>query len=120
MRDLQAAGLVQTWQRCEQDDAGNYRGLPAIRQLPPALFSAFGLGKWLRHERSKAVLRRYRAAAAAAKSELRERDDAQGSLLLASLKHRFHEEAAQHGRRPSIRTSSRRISRIRCDGALAH
>lgn len=89
MRDLQAAGLVRSWQRCEQDEAGNYRGLAAIRQLPTALFSAFGLGKWLRHERSKAVLRRYRAASAAAKSERRERDDAQGSLFLASLKHRL-------------------------------
>ncbi|MGF6766166.1 hypothetical protein P3T24_006512 [Paraburkholderia sp. GAS33] len=97
MRDLQAAGLVRSWQRCEQDEAGNYRGLAAIRQLPTALFSAFGLGKWLRHERSKAVLRRYRAAAAAAKSERRERDEAQGSLFLASLKHRL-DRSGRHTR----------------------
>ncbi|WP_236074782.1 hypothetical protein [Paraburkholderia nemoris] len=95
MRDLQSAGLVRTWQRCEQDEAGNYRGLAAIRQLPAALFGAFGLGKWLRHERSKAVLRRYRAAAAAAKTERRQRDEAQGSLFLHSLKHRLQ----QSGRR---------------------
>jgi len=89
MRDLQQAGLVRSQSRCEKDDAGQYRGLASLRQLPPALFGAFGLAKWLKHERSKAILRRYRAAAAAAKVERREREAAQGALFLESMRHRL-------------------------------
>ncbi len=89
MRDLQSAGLVRSQQRCELDDAGHYRGLASLRQLPPALFGAFGLAKWLKHERSKAILRRYRAAAAAAKEGRREREAAQGALFLESMRHQL-------------------------------
>jgi len=89
MRDLQSAGLVCSQPRCELDEAGQYRGLASLRQLPPALFGAFGLAKWLKHERSKAILRRYRAAAAAAKDGRREREAAQGALFLESMRHQL-------------------------------
>jgi len=89
MRDLQSAGLVCSQPRCELDEAGQYRGLASLRQLPPALFGAFGLTKWLKHERSKAILRRYRAAAAAAKDGRREREAAQGALFLESMRHQL-------------------------------
>ena len=93
MHDLQMAGLVSTQSRCEKDDAGQYRGLASLRQLPPALFGAFGLGKWLKHERSKAVFRRHRAAAVVAKSAWRDRhtsrEAARGELSLAGARHRL-------------------------------
>jgi hypothetical protein len=89
MRDLQSAGLVRSQSRCELGEAGQYRGLASLRQLPPALFGAFGLAKWLKHERSKAILRRYRAAAAAAKDDRRERKAAQGALFLESMRHQL-------------------------------
>jgi hypothetical protein len=100
MRDLQSAGLVRSQSRCEKDDAGQYRGLASLRQLPPALFGAFGLAKWLKHERSKAILRRYRAAAAAAKAGRREREAAQGALFLDSMRHQL-----ERGRKAAPRSS---------------
>ncbi|MCA7941758.1 hypothetical protein [Burkholderia cepacia] len=93
MRDLLHAGLVTAQQRAERRDDGSYRGLASLRQLPAALFGAFGMSKWLRHERSKAVMRRYRAAAAAAKTErelLRDsRAEAQASLALSGIAQRL-------------------------------
>ena len=93
MHDLQMAGLVSTQSRCEKDDAGQYRGLASLRQLPPALFGAFGLGKWLKHERSKAVFRRHRTAAVVAKTAWRDRhasrQAAQGELSLAGARRRL-------------------------------
>ncbi|MEX3555359.1 MAG: hypothetical protein VB131_01590 [Burkholderia gladioli] len=93
MRDLLRAGLVTAQQRPERTEDGNYRGLASLRQLPAALFGAFGLSKWLGHERSKAVMRRYRAAAQAAKAEreqLRDsRAEAQASLALSAIAQRL-------------------------------
>ncbi|MCW3609096.1 hypothetical protein K6Y32_23590 [Burkholderia cenocepacia] len=93
MRDLLHAGLVTAQQRAERTEDGGYRGLASLRQLPAALFGAFGMSKWLRHERSKAVMRRYRAAAAAAKTEreqLRDsRAEAQASLALSGISQRL-------------------------------
>lgn len=92
MRDLLRAGLVKAQQRCEQAEDGAYRGLAALRQVPAALFGAFGLAKWLRHERSKAVMRRYRATAENAKERRqRARDtraEAHASLALAAVMQR--------------------------------
>ncbi|MGF6971563.1 hypothetical protein OKW43_008658 [Paraburkholderia sp. WC7.3g] len=90
MHDLQKAGLTSVRPRCERINDGNYRGLAAIKYLPPALFGAFGLAKWLRHERSKAALRQQMRAAADAKQRRRdtrdEREHARGQLWLAGLK----------------------------------
>jgi hypothetical protein len=94
MHDLQKAGLTSVRPRCELINDGNYRGLAAIRYLPPALFGAFGLAKWLRHERSKAALRQQMRAAADVKQRRREtREHARGQLWLAGLKNCVAERA---------------------------
>jgi len=59
-RDLRRAGLVNIHPRAQKTEDGHYRGLPAIRGVPEALFQVFGLSKWLQHERDKAVKRRRR------------------------------------------------------------
>ncbi|MDR6495994.1 hypothetical protein J2797_005919 [Paraburkholderia terricola] len=87
MRDLQKAGLTSVLPRCERIKDGMYRGLAAIKYVPPALFGAFGLGKWLRHERSKAALRQQMRAAADVKQRRRQtREHARGQLWLAGMK----------------------------------
>jgi hypothetical protein len=94
MHDLQRAGLVTAQQRVERTEDGGYRGLASLRQLPAALFGAFNLSKWLRHERSKAVMRRYRAAAQVAKAEREQlrssRAEAQATLALSAIVQRLH------------------------------
>lgn len=100
MHDLQLAGLVSSAQRCELTEEGRYRGLAALRQLPAALFGAFGMAKWFRHERSKAVMRRHRAAAAWAKAERQTRQEAQGSLFLNGMKQRFRRGRSSSTTRP--------------------
>ncbi|ALK35150.1 hypothetical protein [Burkholderia plantarii] len=72
LRDLVTARLVKSRPQCELqvDKQGpRYRGLAAIRYLSPALFEQFGLGKWLRHERTRAHLRVQRRRDAARKRE---------------------------------------------------
>ncbi|HEX7906675.1 MAG TPA: hypothetical protein VF534_01100 [Paraburkholderia sp.] len=87
MRDLQAAGLTSVRQRFERAEDGNYRGLAATRYMPAALFGAFGLAKWLRHERSKASLRHQLRATADAKQRWRNtREYARGQLWLDGIK----------------------------------
>jgi hypothetical protein len=77
-RDLRKAGLVTVYPRAQPTGDDRYRGLPAIRGVPEALFQVFGLSKWLQHERDKAVKRRRRhrrrqeAAATAAEQGRRE------------------------------------------------
>ncbi|PRX23972.1 hypothetical protein B0G75_12415 [Paraburkholderia sp. BL18I3N2] len=88
-RDLQAAGLTSARSRCERGEDGSFKGLAAIRYLSEALFGAFGLAKWLRHERSKAALRQQLRTAADAKQCRRNtRENARGQLWLESLKNR--------------------------------
>jgi hypothetical protein len=83
--DLRRAGLLSVRPRCERGDDG-YKGFAAIKFLPPALFGAFGLAKWLRHERTKATLRRQLAQAAVAKQRrLDSREHAAGQLWLAGM-----------------------------------
>lgn len=105
MRDLLRAGLVTAQQRTERTEDGGYRGLASLRQLPTALFGAFGLSKWLRHERSKAVMRRYRAAAQVAKAEreqlLGSRAQAQATLALGSIVQRLHSRRPPHTSAPA-------------------
>ncbi len=70
LRDLVKARLVKSRPQCELqvDEQGpRYRGLAAIRYVTPALFEQFGLGKWLRHERTRAHLRAQRRRDAARK-----------------------------------------------------
>jgi hypothetical protein len=93
MHDLQSAGLASVRSRCERTEEGAYKGLAAIRYLPAALFGAFGLAKWLRHERSKAALRRQLRANADAKRYRRHahdtqdaREHARGQLWLRGMK----------------------------------
>ncbi|WP_407712024.1 Crp/Fnr family transcriptional regulator, partial [Burkholderia contaminans] len=72
LRDLVTARLVKSRPQCEVavgDEGPRYRGLAAIRYVTPALFEQFGLGKWLRHERTRAHLRAQRRRNAARKSE---------------------------------------------------
>ena len=77
-RDLRKAGLVNIHPRAQKTEDGHYRGQPAIRGVPEALFQVFGLHKWLQHERDKAVKRHRRhrrrqdAAATAADQGRRE------------------------------------------------
>ncbi|WP_250480049.1 MULTISPECIES: hypothetical protein [unclassified Caballeronia] len=53
------------------------------------------MGKWLQRERSKANLRRMRAAATEAKAQRRERENAQGSLAMGELKQRIKKAASE-------------------------
>ncbi|RXV64140.1 Crp/Fnr family transcriptional regulator [Burkholderia stabilis] len=72
LRDLVTARLVKSRPQCEveiSDEGPRYRGLAAIRYITPALFEQFGLGKWLRHERTRAHLRAQRRRDAARKRE---------------------------------------------------
>jgi hypothetical protein len=104
MRDLQAAGLISVRPRCERAEDGNYRGLAAIKYVPPALFGAFGLANWLRHERSKAALRQQLRTAADAKQRRRDtcdaRGDARGQLWIEAMKNATA-ECAGRARRAS-------------------
>ncbi len=99
MRDLLHAGLVTAQQRAERTEDGGYRGLASLRQLPAALFGAFGMSKWLRHERSKAVMRRYRAAAKTEREQLRDsRAEAQASLALSGISQRLQRRRTARAR----------------------
>lgn len=59
-RDLYRAGLVNIYPIAQRQEDGRYRGLPAIRSVPTALFKVFGLDQWLPREREKAFRRRRR------------------------------------------------------------
>ncbi|KVP43456.1 hypothetical protein [Burkholderia ubonensis] len=74
LRDLQTAGLAKVRRQCalqESSTGDRYKGLAAIKYLPPALFDAFGMRAWLQHERSRAHLRAQRRAAQQHKCERR-------------------------------------------------
>ena len=58
--DLVAAGILTIHPRVEATADGDYRGLPAVREITTALFKIFGLEKWLQHEREKAAKRQKR------------------------------------------------------------
>jgi hypothetical protein len=97
LRDLQAAGVITLKSRCERGEAGDYKGVAAIKSVSAALFGAFGLTKWLAHERSKATLRRQRKTAAEAKQERKTtREHARGKLWLKGM-----QNAMRKGPKPS-------------------
>jgi hypothetical protein len=56
--DLVAGGLVTVHPIAIETAPGQFVGRAAIRTVNPALFAAFGLGKWLRYERERASARR--------------------------------------------------------------
>ncbi|KWF83451.1 Crp/Fnr family transcriptional regulator [Burkholderia cepacia] len=65
LRDLQTARLVKVRRQCELEETEQgvrYKGVASIKYLTSTLFEAFGLGKWLRHERTRAHLRAQRRA----------------------------------------------------------
>jgi hypothetical protein len=116
MRDLLQAGLVKAQRCCEATETSGFRGLAALRQLPKELFAAFGLGKWLGHERRRAVLRRYQEASRQAKAEReRARDNraaAQISLALTGIANglKTRRPAAQQLRAGCPTTGTRAVS----------
>jgi len=111
-RDLRRAGLVNIHPRAQKTEDGHYRGQPAIRGVPEALFQVFGLSKWLQHERDKAVKRHRRhrrrqdAAATAAEQGRRE-------LNLEALRQRAETAA------PAVPTETAAIDTARRDSAHA-
>jgi hypothetical protein len=56
--DLKAAGIVTVHAICEKLEDCTYQGLAAIRTVTRHLFTVFGLGQWLEHERRRAKERR--------------------------------------------------------------
>ena len=58
IRDLKAAGIVTVHPVCAKLADATYKGFAAIRTVTAKLFSVFGLGRWLKHEREKASERR--------------------------------------------------------------
>lgn len=58
IHDLKAAGIITVHPRCERLEDLNYQGYAAIRTVTRHLFTVFGLGQWLEHERRKAKERR--------------------------------------------------------------
>ncbi|RQQ01077.1 Crp/Fnr family transcriptional regulator [Burkholderia stagnalis] len=82
LRDLQKARLVKVRRQCELEETEQgvrYKGVASIKYLTSTLFEAFGLGKWLRHERTRAHLRAQRRA-----NQQRKRTQ-QGAALGAQL-----------------------------------
>jgi hypothetical protein len=115
-RDLRKAGLVEVYPRAEQTDADRYKGLPAIRRLPVALFKVFGLSKWLQHERDKAAhrRRRHRRRQAAAATEA---DQGRRELNLEAARQRA-EAAAEPAAEPAASETARRDTARAALGAL--
>lgn len=58
IRDLKKAGFITVHPICEKLADATYKGFAAIRTVSQHLFTALGLGKWLKHERQKATERR--------------------------------------------------------------
>ena len=54
LSSLVKAQLITSTQRCRLDSQGEYKGLAAIRCISARLWSLFGLGEMLKHERKKA------------------------------------------------------------------
>ncbi|WP_321867699.1 Crp/Fnr family transcriptional regulator [Burkholderia cenocepacia] len=109
LRDLVTARLVKSRPQCEvevSDEGPRYRGLAAIRYVTPALFEQFGLGKWLRHERTRAHLRMQRRRDAARKRE--RKVGAGGGQLLAQLTDKLAAAQAKAAARGTLSESDRR------------
>ncbi|KVP38361.1 hypothetical protein [Burkholderia ubonensis] len=100
LRDLQTAGVAKIRRQCalQESSAGDrYKGLAAIKYLPPALFDAFGMRAWLQHERGRAHLRAQRRVAQQHKRERRAAAAALQTSLPEKSSSRFVE--CDHARR---------------------
>ncbi|PEH80407.1 Crp/Fnr family transcriptional regulator [Burkholderia gladioli] len=109
LRDLVTARLVKSRPQCELqvgEDGPRYRGLAAIRYVTPALFEQFGLGKWLRHERTRAHLRAQRRRDAARKRE--RKIGAGAGQLLTQLTDKLAAAQAKAAARGRLSESDRR------------
>ncbi|WP_175914471.1 Crp/Fnr family transcriptional regulator [Burkholderia metallica] len=109
LRDLVTARLVKSRPQCEVevgDEGPRYRGLAAIRYVTPALFEQFGLGKWLRHERTRAHLRAQRRRDAARKRE--RKDGAGAGQLFKHLTDKLAAVQAKAAARGTLSESDRR------------
>jgi hypothetical protein len=84
--DLKAAGIITVHSICAKLDDLTYKGFAAIRTVSKHLFSALGLGQWLRHERQKAADRQ-------AKKDAKRRAKQEASVRMAMN--------AQRGRNPA-------------------
>ena len=69
VKDLKRAGIITVRALITPSTTGGLTGLPAVRELSPKLFDAFGLGHWLKQERQKAQKRRRKAKRQAARAE---------------------------------------------------
>ncbi len=70
IRDLKAAGIVTVHEICAKLEDATYKGFAAIRTVTAKLFSIFGLGRWLLHERRRAKERRDRKDEKARRKEM--------------------------------------------------
>jgi hypothetical protein len=58
VHDLKAAGIITVHPIAQRIEDCTYKGIAAIRTVSRHLFTVFGLGRWLEHERRKAKERR--------------------------------------------------------------
>jgi hypothetical protein len=100
--DLVAAGILGVHPIAKEERPGEFTGMPAIRTVSEALFRAFGLGHWLKHERHKASKRR---------REEKRSEEATGriDLLLAGARAKLAKPSAQ--REPSKPVSKASVPR---------
>lgn len=63
MADLKRANLISVSQPRQLQEDGSWRGLAAVKAINKLLFSVFGLGRRLRHERDRAAKRLAKKAA---------------------------------------------------------
>jgi hypothetical protein len=89
--DLVASGILGVHPIAKIKNTGEFSGLPAIRTLSQALFRAFNLGHWLKHERDKASKRHRNQAP---------KEQAMGRMQLAL-------KAAQLKTKPQEQTNSK-------------
>ncbi len=86
VRALRLAGLLGVHVRSEEVAPGSWRARAAIRTVPAALFSVFGLGEELKRERKKASKRRREAVDAPPPPPHAERGAGRQALGAAALK----------------------------------
>lgn len=82
--DLVAAGIITVHPIARRIEECVYKGYAAIRTVSAKLFTLFGLGQWLRHERDKASARQRKRWH---KEEARKLAQAQVAMSAAGAKH---------------------------------
>jgi hypothetical protein len=104
IHDLKAAGIVTVHEFCEKLDDASYKGFAAIRTVTAKLFSVFGLGRWLEHERSRAKGRRDKKTEKARRKEMAKMALAGTKLeqQLKDLKRKQAEDQAAGAEQPPL------------------